>query len=471
MRFVPSKKPVRLKTAISSIILAFIAGVIFLGYCFIEQKLPVKTTVLLLFGMVVIQILLLQYFHKNELKNRAKRKHSKVLIDDLKQKLTQANREADFSAEYLANISYELRTPLSTVLGMMDMLKKTDLDESQHAKLEIANISSKYMHQLVNMFSSNYEVNSSDIVLNEVAFNLNAELTSLLKVFDYQAWEKGLTFDYQFLKSEDSKFSLIGDSLRIQQVLINLVNNAIKFTNKGEISIIVDQTIAIGDEQIVTFYVKDTGVGMPTDMVKQIFNSSKKESTVLRKEYRGGGLGLSTCHKLVKLMGGELKIETQENEGTTFYFSLQLKKTLNVKVDTKAIKPLLTKKRNVLVAEDSRMNRRVLKYLLEQQGVDCTFAKNGIEAVELYKILDFDLIFMDLYMPDLDGFEATKAIKNTKKYKTNETPIIAVSASDFKEDKLKVKAFGLDAFLSKPIDIYKLKDILVKYLLAEKRVS
>ncbi|GAA4302096.1 hypothetical protein GCM10023163_25010 [Aestuariibaculum suncheonense] len=448
-----------------------IAAVIVLGYCFVDEKLPLQTIVIILFALVIVQILLLQIFYKNELKNRTKRKHSKTLIEDLKKKLTEANKEADFSAEYLANISYELRTSLSTVLGMLEMLKKTDLDEAQHMQLEIANISSKYMHQLVNMFSSNYEVNNGDVILNEVAFDLNAELTNLFKVFDYQSWEKGLTFDYQFLKSNASKYLLIGDTLRIQQVLVNLVNNAIKFTNKGKISIIVDQSVSIEDDQIITFYIKDTGVGMPTDKVKQIFDSSKNQSTILTKEYRGGGLGLSTCHKLVKLMGGELKIETQENEGTTFYFSLQLKKTLNIKVETKAFKPLLSKKRHVLVAEDSRMNRRVLKYLLEQQGVDCTFAKNGVEAVELYRILDFDLVFMDLYMPGLDGFEATKSIKETRKYQTNKTPIIAVSASDFKEDKLKVKAFGLNAFLSKPIDVYKLKDILVKYLLAQEKVS
>lgn len=471
MRFIPGKKQLKLKTAISSIILLSIAGVIVLGYCFIEQKLPVKTIAIILFAMVVVQVLMLQFFYKNELKNRTKRKHSKALLEDFKKKVAQANRESDYSAEYLANISYELRTPLSTVLGMLEMLKKADLNESENRQLEIANISSKYMHQLVNMFSSNFEVNSSDVILNETTFELNSELINLFKVFDYQAWEKGLSFDYQFLKSKESRFSLIGDALRIQQVLINLVNNAIKFTNKGTISIIVDQSIAIDKEQIVTFYVKDTGVGIPTEIVKQIFDSSRKEATVLTNEYRGGGLGLSTCHKLVKLMGGELKLETQENEGTTFYFSLQLKKTLNVKGEAKSFKPLLAKKRHVLVAEDSRMNRRVLKYLLEQQGVDCTLAKNGLEAVELYKILDFDLIFMDLYMPDLDGFEATKVIKETTKYHKNKTPVIAVSASDFKEDKLKVKQFGLDAFLSKPIDVYKLKDILIKYLLAQEKVS
>ncbi|MBD0832162.1 response regulator [Aestuariibaculum sediminum] len=413
----------------------------------------------------------MQLFFNKSVKNKAKRKHTLELVNDLKRKLEQAKKEADYSEEYLANTSYELRTSLSTVLGMLDMLKKTDLNEDQHIQLEIANISSKYMHQLVNMFYNNFEVNTGNVVLNTQAFDLHSELKSLFKVFEYQAWEKGLMFDYQFLQSKGAKHSLIGDVLRIQQVLINLVNNAIKFTDKGQISIIVDETITIEDDQIITFYVKDTGAGMPTELVKELFNSSKKQATVLTQSYRGGGLGLSTCHKLVKLMGGELKIETQENEGTTFYFSLQLRKTLSVNPEKNEIVPLETEKRNVLVAEDSRMNRRVIKHLLEQFGINCTFATNGNEALELYNSSNFDLIFMDLYMPDLDGFEATKAIKQTKTYETYNTPIIAVSASDFKEDKFKVKQFGLNAFLSKPIDVYKLKDILIKYLLAEKKTG
>jgi len=264
-------------------------------------------------------------------------------------------------------------------------------------------------------------------------------------------------------KRKNSKFSLLGDSVRIQQVLINLINNAIKFTNSGKISIIIDQTVGIDDDQIVTFYIKDTGVGMHANEVKHFLNTTKAFNSSVIKDYKGGGLGLSISRQLVNLMGGELKLESKENEGSTFYFSLQLKKTLNIKTEAEEPAPILQEKFSVLVAEDNRMNQKVIKFLLENQGADCTFVKNGIEAVELYKILDFDMIFMDIYMPDMDGYQATKAIKDTEKYKTNKTPIIAVSASAFEDDITNAKRSGIDEFLAKPIDIVKLKDLLVKY--------
>ncbi len=168
-------------------------------------------------------------------------------------------------------------------------------------------------------------------------------------------------------------------------------------------------------------------------------------------------------------MGGELKLESKENEGTTFYFSLQLKKTLGIKKEEDIEEPILLEKFNVLVAEDNRMNQKVIKFLLEQQGADCTFVKNGLEAVELYKILNFDMIFMDIYMPDMDGYEATKAIKETEKYSQYNTPIIAVSASAFEADIVNAKLAGIDDFLAKPLEVSKLKELLIKY--SKKNVS
>jgi CheY-like chemotaxis protein len=183
----------------------------------------------------------------------------------------------------------------------------------------------------------------------------------------------------------------------------------------------------------------------------------------MMKDYRGGGIGLSISNQLVKLMGGELKLETKENEGSTFYFSLQLKKTLSLKADVLKIKPVFESKFRVLVAEDNITNQKVIKFLLEGQGADCTFVKNGVEALELYKILDFDMVFMDIYMPDMDGYEATKYIKQTKKYANYNTPIIAVSASAFEQDIENAKQAGIDDFLAKPIEVAKLKALLIKY--------
>lgn len=469
MRFLPkSIKSIKKRKVLSVFIFISIAIILFLGYSFIEKKIDLQNIVLFLFVLAMVQVFVLQYFYKNQLKNGVIILNLKKRIDELRLRIDEVNELAEHKSIYLANMSYEIRTPLSTVLGMLNMLKQTELNEDQRAQVEIAEYSSKHMLQLVNMVTDNADVDAGDIELNMLALDLKSDLSYLFKVFEYQAWEKGLEFDFEFLLEEKSKFSLLGDSARIQQVLINLINNAIKFTNSGKISIIVDQTVGIEDDQIVTFYVKDTGVGMHANEVKHFLNN--KSSTFnpsIIKDYRGGGLGLSISRELVKLMGGELKLESKENEGSTFYFSLQLKKTLNIKAETIETAPILQEKFNVLVAEDNRMNQKVIKFLLEKQGADCTFVKNGIEAVELYKILDFDMVFMDIYMPDMDGYQATKAIKDTEKYTTKHTPIIAVSASAFEEDIANAKLAGIDEFLAKPIDVLKLKNLLVKYAYKE----
>jgi len=464
-------KSIRVRRVLAIIIFTSIVAVLLLGYLFIDNKLAIKNIAFILFSFVIILIFMLQYFFKNQLKNEVIKRNLKNRINELKLNLDEANKIADYKSVYLSNMSYDIRTPLSTVLGMLSMLKQTELDIDQKAQVEIAEYSSKHLLQLVNMVSNNKDVNLGAVKLNFLAIDLKSDLISLFKVFEFQAWEKGLYFEYKFLMDEKQRFSLIGDSTRIQQVLINLINNALKFTNSGKIAIIVDQTVSIEDEQIVTFYVKDTGIGLKPHEIKQIFVDSKSERLSFSKDYKGGGLGLSISHQLVQLMGSELKLESKENEGSTFYFSLQLKKTLNVKTEQEILPPILSEKFSVLVAEDNRTNQKVIKFLLEQQGADCTFAKNGLEAVELYKILDFDMVFMDIYMPDMDGYEATKAIKETEKYLAHNTPIIAVSASAFEEDIENAKLAGIDEFLAKPIEVAKLKSLLIKFSNSNSSVS
>ncbi|WP_406683547.1 response regulator [Seonamhaeicola sp. MEBiC1930] len=439
--------------------------ILLLGYAFLEKLIDIETVIFSLFTLAIVQIFVLQYFLKNQLKNDVIRSNLSTRVRELKQGLKETERLLEHKSIYLANMSYEVRTPLSTVLGMLNMLKQTDLNSDQQAQVEIAEYSSKHLLQLVNMVTDNAKVDSEETPeLNFLAIDLELDLTRLFKILEYQAWEKGLNFDFKFLSEEKDKFLVLGDSARIQQVLINLINNAIKFTNSGKISIIVDKTVGIDNDQIVTFYVKDTGVGMKAEEVGRIFdNSGNSYDTSDIKDYRGGGIGLHIAHQLVKLMGGELKLETKENEGSTFYFSLQLKKTLNVKIEEAEVQPVLQDKFSVLVAEDNRMNQKVIKFLLERQGADCTFVKNGLEALELYKILDFDMVFMDIYMPDMDGYEATKSIRKTEKYQTNKTPIIGVSASAFEEDISNAKLAGIDDYLSKPIEVEKLKKLLLKY--------
>ncbi|WP_175473582.1 ATP-binding protein [Algibacter pectinivorans] len=453
-----------MKKQLSFFIFISIAAILLLGYFYLEKKIYDQSAAVFLFVLAIMQVFVLQYFLKNQLKNVVIEKNLRIRVKELKESLDYADEIANQKSIYLANMIYEVRTPLNTVLGMLNMLRQTELNSDQTAQVEIAEYSSKHLLQLVNMVSSNQEVSEKDLELNLQTTDLKTDLSQLFKILEYQAWEKGLEFEYKFISEEKGKFLVLADSKRIQQVLVNLINNAIKFTNAGKISVIVDQSVGIDNDQIITFYIKDTGIGMKEEDVKHVFNNfDGVYANKIKKDYRGGGMGLSISHKLVDFMGGELKLESKENEGSTYYFSLQLKKTLNVKKVEETSKPLLATKFNVLIAEDNRMNQKVIKFLLEKQGADCTFAKNGLEAVELYKILDFDMIFMDIYMPDMDGYQATKLIKETDKYYINKTPIIGVSASAFERDIEKAKLAGIDDFLPKPIDVLKLKDLLEKF--------
>ncbi len=465
MRLTPKfMKSIKKRYKLSFLISLSIITILLIGFLFLEKKIYIESAASILFVLAVIQVFGLQYFFKNQLKNDVVKSNLKLRVSELKRNLDTAETVADQKSIYLANMSYEIRTPLNTVLGMLNMLKQTHLESDQTAQVEIAEYSSLHILQLVNMIADNAVAERGNIKLSMEAVDLKADLIRLFKVFEFQAFEKSLGFKYKFLAENDSKFLVLADSAKIQQVLTNLINNAIKFTNSGTITVTVDQTEGIDDSLFLTFYIKDTGVGMSHEEVKYLFNNKNdlSQSNLLR-DYRGGGIGLAASHHLVELMGGELKIESKENEGSTFYFSLQLTKTLNIENDTVEKTPEIINRLNVLIAEDNRTNQKVIKALLERQGADCTFVKNGLEAVELYKILDFDLIFMDIYMPDMDGYEATRLIKSTDKYSKNLTPIIAVSASAFEEDIQKAKQAGIDDFLAKPIEVAKLKEVLIRY--------
>ena len=391
----------------------------------------------------------------------------KTKVRRLESDLEEAIKISEYKSVFLANMSYEIRTPLNSVLGMINMLKQSQLTTDQQIQLEIAEYSSEHVMQLVSMILDNSKVEGGKIELELSAIDLKSDLSKLVKVFEYEAWDSGLDFEFKFLADEKEKFLLLGDLKRIKQIITNLMSNAIKFTNSGKVSLVIDQTVGPDDYQIVTFYIKDTGIGIPPEKAKRIFAESENNNLSITDYYGGTGLGLTASSQLIKLMGGELKLESKENEGSIFYFSIQLQKTLNLKREKLEPSPDLLNqfdyKFNVLVAEDNKMNQKVIKFLLEQQGADCTFVKNGSDAVKLFNILDFDMVFMDIFMPEMDGYEATKLIKASEKYVKNKIPIIAVSASAFDEDIQNAKKAGIDDFLAKPIESDKLKELLIKY--------
>lgn len=436
-------------------------------YHYLKQQTDLFAVSLVLLISTFLLLIALGYLLWNKSRDARIKSEMAKANDKLRKKIDVTNRLIDQKLDYLTNVSREIRTPLNAVLGMLNMLKKTDLDSDQMAEVEIAKYSSEHLLQLVNMILDNAKFEHDNSTLNLGVMDLEADLSKLFKVFEYQAWERGLEFEYVFLTEKKSSFLLLGDIARIQQVLVNLINNAIKFTYSGKITVTIHQTAGDDDHQIVTFYVKDTGKGMPAHEAEMIFNEFPEDGTLGSDYYRDTSIGLSISYKQVKLMGGQLELESNEHEGSVFYFSLQLKKTLNLKVATeKSDVDLLNDlgfKFNVLVAEDNKISQKVIRFLLEQQGANCTLVRNGLEAVKLYNILDFDLIFMDIYMPEMDGYEATRTIKATDKYAKLKTPIIAVSASAFDADVDKALLSGVDDFLAKPIQTERLKELLTKY--------
>ena len=461
--------------------LGFILGIIVLGILFLVGKnTPNNSDYFSTFALLVFIVLVLVtgaflYVLNAQMDNDVIESYLNNKISDLEQQVEKTIKDSNHKSIYLENMSHEIRIPLSTILGMLKMLKNSDLDIDQKAQVEIAEFSSEYMLQLTNMILTNAKGLDTDLKLDLVPISLQADFVKLLKIFEYQAWEKGLEFEYNFSVNKTHDFLLLGDLVKIQQILINLVNNAIKFTNSGKINVTINHTVTYDDLQVVSFYVKDTGVGMSYYEQELISNNSGKDSFTDLRHYRGSGIGLAVTRKLIELMGGVLKFESKENEGSTFYFSLQLQKTLNVISEPPEKTILLNKfdyRFNVLVAEDNKMNQKVIKFLLEQHGAECTFVTNGLEAVNLYKVINYDMIFMDIYMPKVNGYEATKIIKNSDKYAKNSIPIIAVSASAFEQDIIKAKEAGVDEFLAKPIDNDKLKHVLEKYVLKkEEQIS
>lgn len=472
MSFFPkTDKSIKKWIVVLPIIALFLVICVFIGYAIFGSLAFLVVAILVLFMFIVAQSFILTLFFKQQLHAKTDTSYLYEEIDYLKQSLQSTEEASKNKTVYLSNMSHEIRIPLSTVLGMLNMLKVTNLDDDQRAQVEIADYSSEHLLQLVNMVLDNSKGIDDKIRLDNETMDLETDLSKLFKIFEYQAWDKDLEFESKFLIDKKHNFLLLGDIKRIQQVLINLINNAIKFTLNGKITITVDHTVTHDDNQVVTFYIKDTGVGMSPYEVKHAFIPPEERDSSAVRHYRGSGIGLSITNTLVNLMGGKLKVESKENEGSTFYFSLQLQKTLNIKKEVAPPESILLNqfdfKFSVLVAEDNKMNQKVIKFLLEQQGVECTFVTNGLDAVNLYNVLDFDMIFMDIYMPEMDGYEATKLIKATSKYAKHNIPIIAVSASAFEKDIERAKASGVDHFLSKPIEKDKLKDLLSKYSPAE----
>ena len=358
-------------------------------------------------------------------------------------------------SEFLANMSHEIRTPMNGIIGAADMMKYTELNTDQNKFLGIISESAKSLLNIINDILDLSKIEAEKVDLELIPMDLHEVLYKTVEMLKITAANKGL--DLQ-LKIDDSSSRFIqGDQTRIGQIMINLVNNAVKFTEKGSIIVQLKKR----EEDLVHISVVDTGIGIAKNKQNQIFESFSQSDSSTTREHGGTGLGLTITKKLINMMDGEIKVVSELHMGSTFSFYIkapvaqepQLEKSTKKSPCDKAIEICKSaKKLKVLVVEDHPVNMKIIHFMLSKKECDIYEAENGEIAIELFQKVEPDLVFMDMQMPVMNGLEATKEIRKLEKeLRMKRTTITALTANAMKEDIEKTKAAVMDSFLAKPV--------------------
>jgi PAS domain S-box-containing protein len=379
--------------------------------------------------------------------------------------LQQAKEVAETAArtksQFLANMSHELRTPMTGVLGMLDLALAGGLDAEQRGYLETAQSSARALVRILNDILDLTKLEMGKLALEEKPFAVRSCLENTYNLLLPVVRNKGLELNYAL--SEDVPETLVGDQTRLNQVLINLVGNAVKFTEKGSVGIHVAAGAPQPDgRREVVFTVTDTGIGIPRDKEELLFSRFSQVDESHSRSYGGAGLGLAISKEIVERMGGSISFTSSEGEGSTFCCRIPLTEASGAcctppspPAAREAVSPpaaLGQRKTQLLVAEDDQVIRQVLGAMLERSGFDIVFAENGEKVVQFWQEGSYDLILMDVQMPRKNGFEATAAIRECEARQGGHIPIVAMTAHAFKEDEKRCLDAGMDDYLSKPID-------------------
>jgi len=364
--------------------------------------------------------------------------------------------------QFLSNMSHEIRTPMNAIVGFTKVVLKTDLTEKQKEYINAIKVSGDALIVLINDILDLAKVDSGKMTFEQTPFKLSTSIAAMLHLFETKIQEKNL----ELIKEYDTTIPdvVVGDPVRLHQVILNLVSNAVKFTAKGKITVSVHKLKEDSDKVTIEFTVTDTGIGIPENSLANIFDDFQQATSQTSRIYGGTGLGLAIVKQLVEPQGGSITVKSKEGKGSVFSFILPFKKT-NEKIldDAEVTESLKTVLNNIhiLVVEDIPLNQLLMKTLLEEFGFAMDIANNGKVAIEKLKKTKYDIILMDLQMPEMDGFETTEYIRNTMKL---QTPIIALTADVTTVDVEKCKAIGMNDYISKPVDEKILYNKIIRYL-------
>ncbi len=383
-------------------------------------------------------------------------------VEELRRAKEVAEQTSLARQEFLSVMSHEIRTPLNTIFFTAHLLQEESPTEKQKEHLDLLQFSANNLLSLINNILDFSKIESGKIKLESINFNFHDLINRITESFSHNVNEKQLKLNVDM----ENKIPAVlkGDPTRLTQVLNNLLHNAIKFTNEGQVSLHIEKLSGKNNEVELLFEISDTGIGIESERMEEIFDSFTQARPSITRQFGGTGLGLTICKKLVKIMGGDIKVESELGKGSSFFFNLPLQVGAEDKINI----PDITRESNsvlkgikILLTEDNLTNRMLAEKFLKRWGAQVESAGNGEEAIEQLKDKKFDLVLMDIQMPVMDGYEANARIRKMG-FTHEDLPVIALTAFAMEGDKIKAYESGMDDYITKPIDPYELYRKVIK---------
>nr|WP_315244120.1 ATP-binding protein [uncultured Flavobacterium sp.] len=418
-----------------------------------EEKAQIKTyryskliSILAIALISILSLLSLALYKNNVIRNQ----NNLVLREKNKELILAKNKAEEASkarTDFLSTVSHELRTPLNAINGITHLLLEESPKESQLKYLDSLKFSGNYLTTFINEILEINKIDSTKIEIEKICFDLKALLNNIQNSLK----ELAAANNNHFLLEIDDAIpdNLIGDTTKLSQIILNLINNALKFTQNGKVTLIAKLHALENEKATVYFEITDTGIGIPKDKQKKVFESFSQGSVEVNRKYGGTGLGLTIVKKLIHLLGGKIHLESEVGKGSTFNFKLNfdISKNPSEKIqEAKSYNDDQLKNKIILLIEDNKINQMITRKMLENKSICCEILDNGEEAIELLKIKTFDLILMDVHLPGISGTTATQLIREFNKT----TPIIALTAISLDENREQLLSFGMNDVITKP---------------------